>query len=1015
MAGTRRRSRAGDTANTYRPQRSVSHATPLVEETTEAAEITNPEKVTESAQNQNASSRSNTPFNRSTKAFCCKCGSNLGEFYNLWHKVTGSYYVPALLASYSSLLKNSGKQKAASRGTAIEGCTIQPLSCPAPSCADVIGFAVIAGKAEFRGRDFFKLSRIELRCEVSSNETIVVEPLEDTPPGFLKVENLDNLSPARPENPTPPVLDVTEAMEIDSRPPPTQHPVPHHERHQLHQPLQQMDSNRQSLPPPSTIRSPTTLAPLHSVLSKAPGNPLPSLSPAVRPVHETSYSAQPSPRESSIGLTSRRDFPPVASRLHSPGDVHNINGNIYPRPPGEVSLDAIERLQTQISQNSGALAAHTRDIRRGEESFQQLEATLRREFAAQVQHQSIDIQRVDEAVARLHLEMQGMRQALEGISHEFTINRAEMQQRAVTTPSGTAPVVPDAAIEMMAQQVAVMSHKTAELDNLKITIEIMKKKIHHLEQGTLSVPIPQLKPHGLQSSQSSVPPPAHTPVTFHTPVAVTLPNPPAQTSSNPKAYLEPPSSSAMVEATHRPEPTPSQSKGWASINAGTKRAHTNGVNSPQEGVVHEPGSPKRQKVADHVHSSYASSPRFEHRDLETSGPVVHATPSTLPIQHTAPESNLTPQAQHIPYTPYGTQDGPSDENWRSESQRIIEHRPRGRPRGGPGSRGGRVRKSLPVQPHQLGTPEWERDEWQGMSESQAGSDGYYNHVARSGRGIARRGSGGGGRGGYAQTDRAASLGPQGISPGFGVGSPNDPYAHTKKTRTKPIRNADGVLIRKDGRPDMRSQSSAANLRKVHARKDGEHSTQGSPTGFTPTNLHYATSVDVPDTPSPSNYAHPDQDGPDSVQRKHSAIMGKMFPKGVDESRKEHDYAHQVFEEDRGHTAHPRSQYRHHNAQARNSIADIKGEQFDKREYTESQSPIEGDVDIDRTEEQDVTDGEEQTPGQQTEQYHDAHTEVPPEAQPTHSAEESVVLETRTVDPQSSSTLTPGPLLASQVN
>jgi hypothetical protein len=37
----------------------------------------------------------------------------------------------------------------------------------------------------------------------------------------------------------------------------------------------------------------------------------------------------------------------------------------------------------------------------------------------------------------------------------------------------------------------------------------------------------------------------------------------------------------------------------------------------------------------------------------------------------------------------------------------------------------------------------------------------------------------------------------------------------KKTRTKPIRNSDGVLIRKDGRPDMRSVSSANNLRKSH--------------------------------------------------------------------------------------------------------------------------------------------------------------------------------------------------------
>lgn len=44
------------------------------------------------------------------------------------------------------------------------------------------------------------------------------------------------------------------------------------------------------------------------------------------------------------------------------------------------------------------------------------------------------------------------------------------------------------------------------------------------------------------------------------------------------------------------------------------------------------------------------------------------------------------------------------------------------------------------------------------------------------------------------------------------------------TRTKPIRNSDGVLIRKDGRPDMRSVRSANNLRKPYV-KDEKNSTQ----------------------------------------------------------------------------------------------------------------------------------------------------------------------------------------------
>lgn len=77
-------------------------------------------QVVESAERE-ASSCPGTPINRSTKGFCKNCGTNIGEYYNSWHKVTGSYYVPALLSSYRSLLKRSGRQKAASRGTAIEG------------------------------------------------------------------------------------------------------------------------------------------------------------------------------------------------------------------------------------------------------------------------------------------------------------------------------------------------------------------------------------------------------------------------------------------------------------------------------------------------------------------------------------------------------------------------------------------------------------------------------------------------------------------------------------------------------------------------------------------------------------------------------------------------------------------------------------------------------------------------------------------------------------------------------
>jgi hypothetical protein len=747
------------------------------------------------------------------------------------------------------------------------------------------------------------------------------------------------------------------------------------------------------------------LAPLQAVPQRAPSNPLPSVSPAVRPVHEVPHATQPPQRESGSSLPVRRDPSAGGPQMRSPSEMRQVNGSVYPRPSNEVTLDAIERLQTQISQNSGALAAHTRDIRRGEESFQQLEASLRREFAAQMQRQSVDIARVDDAVARLHNEMQSMRQALELLNHEFVVTRTEVQ-RGAAAPAGQPASVPDTALEMMAQQVAVMSHKTAELDNLRVTIEIMKKKIHRLEQGAGTAPASQPHQQVSQVSQGTAPP--HTTASFNnTSGTVSRGSPAFQTPSNPQTHhcFGPPSTSTMPEASQRPHPTASQSTGWASVNAGVKRPHANGVESPHEGAVHVPGSPKRQKMAGaDPQASFAPSQSHTPQHTLASNDVgmeqnIRAPLPTLLTQRSIPESTLASQTQQSHYAPYGTQDGPSDDSWRPKSQRNVEYRPRGRGRGGgPGSRGGRVRKSLPAQIHQLGTPEWEREDWYGVPDSQAGPDGFYNPVGR-GRGIARRGSGGGGRGGYAQSERAGSLGSQGVSPGFGFGSPNDPYSHTKKTRSKPIRNADGVLIRKDGRPDMRSQSSAANLRKVHMRKEGEMSTQGSPTGFTPTPFQYTASGDAPDSPSPNGHAHPDQNAPPEVQQKHSTIMGMMFPDGVNQSRKQHDYARQVFEDDRDHMARSRGQ-------RTQAAIKIKKEQFERNRVADSQSPNEAGGDVHMEEHHEAI--EEQTLREESEQFHEAQ----PGAQVDEGVAEQVVPETQALDVMSTATLSEGTMRAS---
>ncbi|KAF1949453.1 hypothetical protein CC80DRAFT_529432 [Byssothecium circinans] len=786
------------------------------------------------------------------------------------------------------------------------------------SRAHTLGFRVVDApdeKASFRGRDFFKLTRIELRCEQAPGHYTKVE---------ARVE-VDSTTPlAVHSSPVP----AATTMEVDSRPPPTLHHYQHHDQ-RLHYPtpVHQPEPPRQSLPPPP--------APLSSTLlpQKSPSNPPPLPSPVQH--------AQPSHREPTPTMPNRtRELPPVAtSHLQTESPEPRTNGPMYPRPAQGVQLDAIERLQTQVSHNSSALSAHSRDMRQYEEAAQ----TIRREFQTQFHHQNGEIRRVDEAVGRLQLEMRGIRESIDALA------------RRGAPPQSVSVSAQDSALELMAQQVAVISHRTNEIDTLKITIEIMKNKIQRLEDATPAQVTgrPYASPHEtaqtLQSSQATS--------SYHSQPAVPHAKSaaPPVTSQRTQSYHShgSPSMAATPELSQRTEQ--SQPHGWATVNAGTKRTHVNGLESAQEPVGQASSSPKRLKLAPIEPRTYASSSgplasTYDYADSDSDAARVAQSQthvlSSQPLQH-----------PHAAFVTYSTQDAPSEDSWRPESQRIAEVRtPRGRGRGGgPGSRGGRVRKSAASHVHQLGTPEWERESWQGSS--QISPEGYY-YVSRPTRGIVRRGSGGGGgssRGGRPSSshERAMNLGLQGVTAGVGIGLPADPYAHTKKTRTKPIRNADGVLIRKDGRPDMRSQSSAANLRKVHAkREDG-----GSPEpGFTPSNMHSSVGAE---TPSPTTYGGV-QDLSASVAKRHSLVLNKMFPEGLEKSRQEHDYARKVFEDNQDHAAHRRAQTHHHiqhDQETNSRPLNIK------REQANTDSPRDGDIHMDHPE--DHADDEGQTPGGQT--------------------------------------------------
>jgi hypothetical protein len=116
MAGTRRRSRISETAAAVQlHQRSAARIAATVDDAEKVVE------VAESVDHDSPRPPSQPPANRSATGICKRCQNEVGHFFNSWHRITGSYYLPALLGSYSSRLKEHGRQKAASITTDLDG------------------------------------------------------------------------------------------------------------------------------------------------------------------------------------------------------------------------------------------------------------------------------------------------------------------------------------------------------------------------------------------------------------------------------------------------------------------------------------------------------------------------------------------------------------------------------------------------------------------------------------------------------------------------------------------------------------------------------------------------------------------------------------------------------------------------------------------------------------------------------------------------------------------------------
>ncbi|GAB1744712.1 hypothetical protein NU219Hw_g2251t1 [Hortaea werneckii] len=307
--------------------------------------------------------------------------------------------------------------------------------------------------------------------------------------------------------------------------------------------------------------------------------------------------------------------------------------------------------------------------------------------------------------------------------------------------------------------------------------------------------------------------------------------------SHPASGLPPPPPPAQSFRAYTNEPEP-EGKGWAAVNVSqvAKRPVDEMTRSPLEHSASAPGSPKRPKLAPIM-------PRSHYSEEGYAGPPSSIQPPEAPAgregglyaRPRAPSDPPQPQMHGQPgptastsgaFRFINTQQPHPQEPWRPDSDRVqVITQPTGRGRGGRRGRGrGRGgRGGAQLQHHDSEEYSTAIHDEQGSPMAQHDPRGYYDpHHAHS-TAIPGVVSG---------SDRAyPPATPEQSQEGIPVHVEIANSGSGKRSRTKPIRNSEGILIRKDGRPDMRSVSSANNLRKVHAKKEAERAELG---GRTPT-------------------------------------------------------------------------------------------------------------------------------------------------------------------------------------
>jgi hypothetical protein len=501
----------------------------------------------------------------------------------------------------------------------------------------------------------------------------------------------------------------------------------------------------------------------------------------------------------------------------------------------EVKLEAVDRIQTQVSLNRASLENTVRDIKKAHEHIRRLEDGFNQLSRSYLEH----FERLQSDLVR---QLEIFKQQVAAATTSTTVG-----------PSGER--LDDQTLEIFTRNLSAVSDKANKVDGMELEMQLLKRRMVKLEEQLSQTTItPSREP----AVQNGPPQTLHANAPQHSPPTISRAQHPISRQPSHFSHHNP-----QIEARSQHNHAETHSAGWASVNQNLKRNHTE---------VAVDGSPKRAKLA-------ALEPRLSggaiRPEEDTSRPRTDSKDSY-------PESNAS--TSFMMYQ----QEGSDESHAYSQSQRAASgsryHSPSANSAKGRG-RGGRPKKYVHPDAHSAhvamaaGWPETARREVldDGQMVSQ-GPDGQYYAITES----------------VYVSGRRDSMGTVAIP-----ATPKDPYAHTKKTRTKPIRNSDGILIRKDGKPDMRSQSSAANLRKVHARKEEQRVGEGGIYHGSPDSMQHdsrAPSTEAAESPSAvmlqrsesvvettdrdSDGAHPRADSTQADRT--DRILKSIYPHGIEQ-------------------------------------------------------------------------------------------------------------------------------------